>query len=97
MTVKVKCYFGKREKKIDKFRRHFLTYSLELSFHFIFHSYTILNKEVFSTIYCRATKVRTDLTWFVAEYLCCVIPAIFYMTRQDNTITWKAIKAISLF
>lgn len=28
MTVKVKCYFGKCEKKIDKFRRHFLTYSL---------------------------------------------------------------------
>lgn len=51
MTVKVKCYFGKCEKKIDKFRRHFLTYSLELSLHFVFHSYKILNKYVFSPKY----------------------------------------------
>lgn len=44
MTVKVTYYFGKCEKKIDKFRRYFLTYSLELSFHFVFHSYKFLNK-----------------------------------------------------
>lgn len=61
MTVKVKCYFGKCEKKIDKFRRLFFTYSLEFSFHFVFHSYTILNKELFSPNYL-SELLRSELT-----------------------------------
>lgn len=42
-----------------------------------------------------ATKVRTALTLFVTEYLCCVIPYSLNVTLQNNKITWKAIKAVS--
>lgn len=44
ITLKGKYYFGKREKKSGKSRRHFLTCSLEFSFHFVFQSCTILDK-----------------------------------------------------
>lgn len=43
ITLKVKYYFCKCEK-IGKSKRHFLTYSLEFSFHFVFQSHKILHK-----------------------------------------------------
>jgi len=40
MTLKMKYYFGKCERKIGKSKTHFLTYSLEFNFRFVFHSLT---------------------------------------------------------